>query len=72
MLNPRDSEDNGILDSICRLNGLAESNAELDEFSKRVALLLKHDWDRAKLGASPWPWPFNKPMGFTVASCVSR
>ena len=58
MLNPLDSEDNGILASICRLNCLAESKAELAEFSKRIALPLKHDWDRAKLEASPWPWPW--------------
>ena len=60
ILNPLDSEDNGILASICRLNCLAESKAEFAEFSKRIALLLKHDWDRAKLEASPWQWPFNR------------
>ncbi|WP_440088888.1 hypothetical protein [Pseudomonas fragariae (ex Marin et al. 2024)] len=60
MLNPLDAEDNGILARIFRLNGLAEPTTELAEFSKRIALLLKHDWDRAKLEASPWPWPFNK------------
>lgn len=60
MLNPLGSEDNGILASICRLNCLAESKAELAEFSKRIALLLKHDWNRAKLEASAWSWPFNR------------
>jgi len=60
MLNPLDAEDIGILTSICRLNGSEEPKAELAEFSRRVALLLKHDWDRAKLEARSWPWFFNK------------
>lgn len=55
-----DSEDNCIMSSILRPNGLLEPKDELTEFSKRIALLLRHDWDRAKLEASPWPWPFDK------------
>jgi hypothetical protein len=48
-LNPIDEEDNAILDVIGKLAQSEQSNEkELLEFSDRVALLLKHDWERAK------------------------
>lgn len=50
ILNPKDDDDKEILKCICLPEqGQAE---ELSlEFSKRVSLLLKHDWDRVKLEA---------------------
>lgn len=46
-LNPLDEEDNKIID--CMERYLADKKeADLKELEKRVALLLKHDWERAK------------------------
>lgn len=57
MLNPiDDQEDDALLSCIRRLHGLTESTTELKEFSKRVALLLKHDWERAKIEAKALKW----------------
>jgi hypothetical protein len=50
ILNPSDPEDNAILQSIKVANS-GEELKQSDEFSKRIALLLKHDWERAKLEA---------------------
>jgi len=51
-LNPIDTEDTAILTAIDKMT-LSEQLDEkmLQEFSDRVALLLKHDWDRAKVEA---------------------
>lgn len=63
LLNPLDPEDIAILDCIDGLRGCAEPEKRLPEFSKRVAYLLKHDWERAKREAKPW-WgrSFKKPL----------
>ena len=47
LLNPQDCEDMGIV----RCIELPQQGGELEQakgFSKRIALLLKHDWERAK------------------------
>jgi len=52
-LNPMDDEDKAIISCI----SLPEQGKELEhaeEFAKRIALLLKHDWERAKLEAGPF------------------
>lgn len=54
LLNPGDEEDLRILGSIERLSDCTEPAKRLPEFSKRVAYLLKHDWERAKREAKPW------------------
>jgi len=62
LLNPNDPEDVAILRCIERLSGCAEPEKRLPEFSKRVAYLLKHDWERAKQEAKPWWWrPLKHP-----------
>lgn len=53
ILNPTDDDDNAIISCI----SLPEEGEELEcaeEFAERVALLLKHDWERVKLEASPF------------------
>lgn len=52
MLNPLDDEDNAILQSIKIAND-SEELKQSEEFSRRIALLLKHDWERAKFESSP-------------------
>ena len=45
-LNPVDAEDTAILNAIDRVSQLEQLDAKmLQEFSDRIALLLKHDWD---------------------------
>jgi hypothetical protein len=56
-LNPFHIEDNGILAVIDRL-GLNSNEEIIREFSNRVSLLLKHDWERAKHEAKPWLFRF--------------
>lgn len=52
-LHPYDPEDNLILDVIERLKNEKDRDAKLEEFSDRLSLLLKHDWQRAKQEAEP-------------------
>ncbi len=51
-LNPFDDDDNEILAAVKKLK-TDRSDAELEKFCLRVALLLKHDWERAKYEAKP-------------------
>lgn len=60
-LNPYDEEDEKLLKSVEKIIDKIENpgnNDNLDDlvskFTKRVALLLKHDWERAKYEAAPW------------------
>jgi hypothetical protein len=53
-LNPFDPEDKGIVEAASKLAAADISESTIAEFVDRVALLLKHDWDRAKHEASPW------------------
>jgi hypothetical protein len=48
-LNPHDRRDQQILALIA-----PENAGRVEEFTQRVALLLKHDWERAKYEASLW------------------
>ena len=50
-LNPHDPEDQGILNVI-----VSNPTNGGEEFTQRVALLLKHDWERAKYEASLLEW----------------
>lgn len=47
-LNPLDKEDKKILSSIDKLIKFPECEITWRELEKRVAYLLKHDWDRSK------------------------
>jgi prolyl-tRNA synthetase len=51
-LNPVDAEDTAILNAIDRLSQSEQLDEKLlQELSDRIALLLKHDWERAKVEA---------------------
>jgi hypothetical protein len=53
ILNPEDKNDNSILNTIWKMkNGSKESDPSI-EFSEKLSLLLKHDWERAKREAKP-------------------
>jgi hypothetical protein len=47
-LNPQSKQDKLILQVIERLKNSNTSKIDLEEFTLRISLLLKHDWDRAK------------------------
>lgn len=52
-LNPTDTEDRAILAVVDKLaKSQKASEEDILQFSDRVALLLKHDWDRAKCEAN--------------------
>jgi hypothetical protein len=53
-LNPLDVEDNGILKCLDRFSNEYSKNEALKEFTLRLSLLLKHDWERAKYEAKSW------------------
>ncbi len=53
LLNPFDSEDKLIMDVLWELKSSEPENRKLIEFSERLSLLLKHDWERAKREAKP-------------------
>ncbi|BAO45437.1 hypothetical protein [Thiolapillus brandeum] len=53
LLNPNDIDDREIIGSI-KLPVDGRENEYADEFSERIALLLKHDWERVKLEAGPF------------------
>jgi hypothetical protein len=56
LINPHDSKDEELLQIIA-----ANIATRADEFTQRVALLLKHDWERAKRDASLLRWLLEKP-----------
>lgn len=52
ILNPEDEDDGAIISCI----SLPEDGKDFEraeEFAERIALLLKHDWERVKLEAGP-------------------
>lgn len=53
LLNPNDIDDREIINCI-KLPVEGRENECADEFSERIALLLKHDWERVKLEAGPF------------------
>ncbi|MDY0384729.1 hypothetical protein [Trichlorobacter sp.] len=57
VLNPLHEEDQAIPELIYQLTNTSEKSNLLLEFRERVALLLKHDWERAKHESFSW---FNK------------
>jgi hypothetical protein len=66
-LNPFDQEDQGILAVIDTLKNRDTLDIKLLQFSDRVALLLKHDWERAKHEAKPLLLRWRSPKRTTYA-----
>ena len=61
ILNPNDDKDISILDTLWEMtNEESKSNLNI-ELSEKLALLLKHDWERAKREAKPFWFKFCKP-----------
>lgn len=64
-LNPFDIEDQCIVKTAIELSRTDTQDKKIPEFVDRVALLLKHDWDRAKYEASPWFFKRGEPVRFS-------
>lgn len=53
-VNPFDAEDKALVEAANKLSVATDLDGHVIEFTDRMALLLKHDWDRAKREANPW------------------
>ncbi|MEO8120232.1 MAG: hypothetical protein ABI606_13065 [Rhodoferax sp.] len=60
-VNPFDAEDKALVVGSKRLSGVTDLDVSISEFTERMALLLKHDWERAKREAHPWFFRGSKP-----------
>lgn len=60
-LNPLDPEDIAIVSCAYDLSLASHNQLLLLELRKRVTLLLKHDWERAKHESKPWFFRFSPP-----------
>ncbi|MBP5406339.1 hypothetical protein J6Z19_04225 [bacterium] len=70
-LNPFDEEDNAILNILRKFlpNPIsAPDSNDIEEFQGRIALLLKHDWERSKTEVSN-KWKFGFVL-FTIFLCA--
>lgn len=70
--NPSSEEDNAILKVITDLKDVETRDEKLTEFSGRVALLLKHDWDRSKHEAKPFFFGGCSPKRKTYAEWIKE
>ncbi|HFD4079247.1 TPA: hypothetical protein ACF3XT_002017 [Vibrio parahaemolyticus] len=61
LLNPLEDEDNKIILLISDFHSGDFCGDKHTEFVKRIALLLKHDWERAKHEAKPWFYRCKEP-----------
>lgn len=56
-LNPADPDDKEIIKCICSHDDTEENRLDrAEKFARRIALLLKHDWERAKREARIFPF----------------
>ncbi|SHG17618.1 hypothetical protein [Vibrio gazogenes] len=53
-VNPFDKEDISLIEAAEKLATSDDKGAQIKEFTERMSLLLKHDWERAKREAKPW------------------
>ncbi|MFQ6333689.1 hypothetical protein [Methylophilus sp. 3sh_L] len=53
-VSPFDAEDRALIQAAELLATVEDKDAQVKEFTERMALLLKHDWERAKREARPW------------------
>ena len=70
ILNPEDSDDISILDTLWGMANTNDDNNATLELSEKLSLLLKHDWERAKREAKPvWLlWKTPKRTSYTAFS----
>jgi hypothetical protein len=72
-LNPLDKEDCAIITVISRFSESGQVDEKsLLEFSDRLALLLKHDWERAKHEAKLFPFRRKAPVRIPYERSLAR
>lgn len=59
LLKPHHEDDLAIVESV-KINAYG-ADGQAEEFSQRISLLLKHDWERAKREAKSFPFRGRKP-----------
>ena len=81
LLNPIDCQDQAILDCMTVKQSCQQREEGAREFAERISLLLKHDWERAKLEAGfflkrwvkePRRLPLDWRDGGDSVNCVCR
>lgn len=72
ILNPEDNEDKSILDTLWNMQSKEKESDLFVEFVEKLALLLKHDWERAKLEAKPAWYFWGKPKRITYADFKNK
>jgi hypothetical protein len=72
-LNPRDEADRSIISNIDRIVTVPATQraVALDELTVRVALLLKHDWERAKYETRFWTTRGKAPQRVAYVSTAA-
>ena len=60
-VNPFDIEDRELINTVMGLFRATNLDSSLNEFTNLMALLLKHDWERAKREANPWFFRGSQP-----------
>jgi len=60
-VNPFDTEDIGLVEAAKKFSTSTDLNSHIEEFTDRMTLLLKHDWERAKREAQPWFFRGSEP-----------
>lgn len=68
-VNPFDAEDRGLVHAAETLTASSDLDASVREFTDRMALLLKHDWERAKREAHPWFFRGSEPRRVPYSEC---
>ncbi|WP_345984488.1 hypothetical protein WCX49_07560 [Sulfurimonas sp. HSL-1656] len=66
-VNPFDPEDIAIIQVVELLATAEDKDMQVKEFTERMALLLKHDWERAKREARPWFFRGSEPRRIPYA-----
>jgi len=70
LLNPHEEEDQLILLTIENLKSAGRLKLRMAEFSSRIALLLKHDWERTRHEAKPWFLAIRAPRRWPYAEVL--
>ncbi len=71
-VSPFDAEDRALIQAAELLATAEDKDAQVNEFTERMALLLKHDWERAKREARPWFFRGEEPrrVPYSEFKCI--
>jgi len=72
ILNPEDKLDTSILDTIWKMSQTENDLSLSIELSEKLALLLKHDWERAKNESKPILFGSSEPERITYENFSNK